>query len=200
MGSSGRSIRGPAGSRPGPGAWAALALLALALAGCPTLRIGDVGVSNATARGFTLTAAVVVEETEDPTEPDGKPAEGRGILALHLPRGWDVTAARVAIPGEGLPRALIPSPQGAATFAESFPTAPGEWWAFTAPPQKVPKGTHTYPIELDVTVPKRTRGGPIGIAASVLEDKPDDLPAPREYLLTLAGKKASLEPAPPQGG
>ena len=186
---------------------ALLGLLLLA-AGCPTLTLGDVKIKpgSSSPTGFTLQATVVVEETDDTEGADQTRQSGKGLLGLHLPTGWSVTGARMQAPSESTGRTLWAAPQAAGAFSESFPSTGGVWWAFSSATQEIPKGKHTYGVEVDVVVPKKTKRGDFGLSATILSDDLKDLPAPVAFDLTITGKSVTLAkrgpvaPAPSQQG
>jgi hypothetical protein len=176
-----------------------LFVLGLLLSACPTVTLGSVGIKDGsvTAEGFTLTAEVVVEEVDDTEGEDATASEGRGILALELPAGWSVAAARIESPGEGVVRALTPVPQAAVSFAEIFPLEPGLWWTWATTNQTVAKGRWIHRVEFDIVFPKKTRGGDIGIAAGIFKEDMTELPAPHKYAAKLKGRKVVLAPLDP---
>jgi len=168
---------------------------------CPTIKLGSVGVlpGSASPKGFTLTVDIEVEETDD-TEGEGKSEQsGKGLLAMSLPAGWKVTAARYKAPNESAVRALYTLPQAAGAVAERFPKEKGWWWAFGSNTTSIPKGKHTFQAEFDVLVPKRTKGGELGVLATVLNDELEDLPAPQRFKIHLKGKATSLTPIKDKG-
>lgn len=172
-----------------------VALLLFALvAGCPTLKLGEVKVKDgsASATGFTLQATVIVEETDETEGPDQTRQSGKGLLGVHLPAGWAVKEARMKAPTESTVRTLWAAPQAAGAYSESFPATGGVWWAFSSATQEIPKGLHTYTVEVDVTVPKKTKAGALGVSATVLSDDLKDLPAPVAFDVTIKGKNVSL--------
>lgn len=174
---------------------AASAVLAtVLLAGCPTVVLSNVGLKDGSVSpaGFTLTATVIAEELDDTTAEGATPTEGRGLIGVLLPAGWKVTAARMKSPTEGSVRTLVGVPQAAAAYGHSFPQDPGEWWAFASNTQAISTGRWTYEVELDVTVPKKTKGGLVGVSAGVFNDSFDELPAPAKYDVVLKGKKGTL--------
>lgn len=179
------------------------ALLALmVLAGCPTLKLTKVMAKpgSVSATGFTLSAEVVVEETDD-TEGEGqKRQSGKGLLGVQVPAGWTVTAARIRSPKETTDRALFASPQGAAAFAEAFPNTGGVWWGFASPNQEIAKGVWTYALEVDVVVPKKTKAGDVSLSASILSEDLSELTAPMQYGVTWKGKTLVLAERRPLSG
>ena len=170
-----------------------LLLLAL-LAGCPKLNLGTVSVvpGSASPTGFTVQVAVQIEETDETEGEDQQRASGKGLLGLHLPAGWTVTAARMQSPQEDTARALFAAPQAAGAFAESFPRTGGVWWAFSSATQTVPQGIWDYTLELDVVVPKKTKAGSLGLAVTVLSDDLKDLPAPAGFDVSIRGREVTL--------
>jgi hypothetical protein len=179
-----------------------LLLSLLVLAGCPTLKLGRVATKagSVSPAGFTLTAEIIVSETDETEGADQQRQSGKGLLGVHVPAGWTVTAARLRAPDETVDRALFAAPQGAAAYAESFPTTGGVWWAFASPTRDVPMGDWTYNVEIDVAVPKKTKTGEIGISASILSDDLSELSAPRQFGVTLKGKALELAPRRPLAG
>jgi|GEM_PF-2496631 len=177
-------------------------LFVLLIAGCPTMKLGKVAAKpgSVSATGFTLTAEVMVEETDDTEGEEQQRQSGKGLLGVHLPAGWTVTAARMRAPKETTDRALFASPQGAAAYAESFPNTGGVWWGFASPTQEVPKGQWLYTLEVDVTVPKKTKGGDLGLAASLLNDDLSELSAPEQFAVAIKGKSLVLTPKRPLSG
>ncbi len=171
-------------------------LVASLLAGCPTIKLGAVKAKegSVSATGFTLQADVVVEETDETEGADQQRQSGRGLLGVHVPAGWTVTGARLRSPRETVDRALFASPQGAAAYAEAFPTTGGVWWGFASPTQEIPKGTWNYTLEVDVAVPKKTKGGALGLATSILNDDLSDLAAPAQFDVAIKGKSLELTP------
>ena len=168
--------------------------LVIALAGCPTIKLGDVAVKggSVSSTGFTLTADLLVEEKDATEGEDSTPQTGRGMLALNLPVGWTVAAARVKSPQESAVRTLVPVPQAAIAHAETFPLESGAWWAFASNEQAVPQGAWTYPVELDITIPKKTKSGAFGLSAGIFKETLDELVAPAKFEITFKGKKATL--------
>jgi hypothetical protein len=172
-------------------------LLALALlGGCPTVKLSGVGVKDGSVgpTGLTLTAQVTVQETEEVTEEGASSNAGRALIAVYLPTGWAVSAARLKSPQESTARRLTPIPQTAIQFGETFPQVPGQWWAFGSNSQSVPTGTWVHEVELDLTYPKRTKAGELGVSVSLLQETLDEVPAPQIYDVAIQGKKATLEP------
>ncbi len=169
-------------------------VLLIAGAGCPTLKLGEVTVKpgSGSATGFTLQSTIVVEEVEETEGEDQSRQSGKGLLGLHLPAGWSVAAARMKAPTESTERILWAAPQAAGAFAESFPNTGGVWWAFSSPTQEIPKGLHTYQLEVDVVVPKKTKAGSLGLSVTVLSDDLTDLPAPLLYDAAIKGKNVTL--------
>jgi hypothetical protein len=150
--------------------------------------------------GFTLSAEVVVEETDETEGAEDQRQSGRGLLGVHVPSGWTVTAVRIRSPKETTARALFASPQGAAAYAEAFPTTGGVWWGFASPTQEIPKGMWTYALEVDVTVPKKTKTGDLGLSVSILNEDLSELSAPRQYGVALKGKTLALDERRPREG
>lgn len=185
---------------------ALLLLVAVLLTACPTLKLGGVTVSDGSvsATSLTLKAAVVVEETEEVSADAGSMNEGRGLLAVYLPVGWSVAAGRMKSPQESVPRSITPVPQIAVQFGETFPTVPGQWWAFASNTQGVPTGSWTHEVELDITFPKKSKAAEIGVSVGVFNDNLDEVPSPVVFDLTIKGKKATLKArafkAPPLPG
>jgi len=186
---------------------ALLLSLLLVAVGCPTLKLGEVKVKSSTATTFTLEATVIVEETDDTEGPDQTRQSGKGLLGVHLPAGWTVAAARMKAPNESTDRTLWAAPQAAGAYSESFPNTGGSWWAFSSATQEIPKGLHTYSVEVDVVMPKKTKAGALGLSATILSDDLKDLPAPVAFdvgvkgkTVTLAKKGMSVSPAPSQQG
>lgn len=168
---------------------------------CPTIKLGSVGVlpGSASPKGFTLTVEIEVEETDD-TEGEGKSEQsGKGLLAMSLPAGWKVTGARYKSPKEDTVRALYTLPQAAGAVAERFPKEQGWWWAFGSNTTSIAKGKHTFQAEVDVVVPKRTKGGELAILATVLNEDLEDLPAPQRFEIKLKGKATTLTPLKDKG-
>ncbi len=174
---------------------ALLLALALLLTGCPTLKLNSVTVKDGSisATGLTLKAAVLVEETEEVDAEAGTMNEGRGLLAIYLPVGWSVAAGRMKSPQESVARSLVPVPQIAVQFGETFPTVPGQWWAFASNTQAVPTGKWTHEVELDIKYPKRTKAAELGVSVGVFNDNLDEVPAPVIFDLKVKGKKATLQ-------
>jgi len=172
------------------------------LVGCPTIKLGAVKAKegSVSATGFTLQADVVVEETDETEGEEQQRQSGRGLLGVHVPAGWTVTGARLRSPRETVDRALFASPQGAAAYAEAFPTTGGVWWGFASPTQEIPKGVWNYTLEVDVTVPKKTKGGALGVATSILNDDLSDLSAPAQFDVAFKGKSLQLTPRKPLSG
>ena len=165
------------------------------LAGCPTVKLTSVDVKegSVSATGLTLSAKVTVEETEA-VEPGAEASnEGRAVVGLYLPMGWTVAAARVKSPQESTARRLVPVPQSAVQFAETFPQTPGQWWAFASNTQSVATGSWVHDVELDLTFPKKTKAGELGMSVSVLQETMDEVAAPLIYDVTVKGKKATLK-------
>lgn len=160
------------------------------LAGCPQLKLGDVGLKAGTVKGgsFTLTAQVHVTEVDDTTAEGATPQEGRGMIGLMLPPGWTVADARMSSPFEGSVRRLIPVPQVAAAFGQTFPQETGHWWTFASNTIAIPTGDHTFDVEVDVVAGKKAKGGVIGVAAGQLSEDLSELPAPTKFDLSLKGK------------
>jgi hypothetical protein len=164
---------------------------------CPTLKLGAISVRSGSvgATSLILDLSVLVEETDPVGTPDGgEPQSGRGMVALELPIGWTVTRATMSSPLEQTPRALIPAPQAAVAFGEAFPETGGAFWALASSTQTIPQGSHAYPVEIEVSFPKRSKGGKIGIAAAIFQDQMTDLPAPQEFELAIRGRNATLAP------
>ncbi len=178
-------------------------ILLVAAAGCPTLKLGEVRVKpgSSSKTGFTLQTTILVEETEETEGEDKSRQSGKGLLALHLPAGWTVSGARMKAPTESTVRALWAAPQAAGAFSEAFPQTGGVWWAFSSATQEIARGAHTYELEVDVVVPKKTKEGSFGVSVTVLSDDLKDLPAPVAFEVALAGKNFVLgkhvQEAPP---
>ncbi len=173
----------------------ALALLPalVVLAACPTLKLGNVTVAETAPKDatFTLAVEVVVEETEVTDGESGQPASGRGVLGIHLPPAWTVSAARMKAPHEPVARRAYPSPLAAAVFADTFPTVTDTWWAFASPEQTIQQGKHLYRAELDVVAGK-DKGGDVGVLLTILQDNMTEIPAPAGYRVTIKGKKTTI--------
>lgn len=165
----------------------------LLLPGCPTVTLGHVAIKagSVSTTGFTLTTTIVVEEV-DATDGESTPQEGRGLLGVLLPVGWVVTDARLTSPMETSVRKLVAVPQAALVFGETFPAEPGQWWAFGSNTQTIPQGRYEYLAEITVQVPKKTKGGLIGLSAGVWTDALDELGSPVKYEVGLKGKKGTL--------
>ena len=176
-------------------------VLLVAAVGCPTLKLGEVVVKagSGSATGFTLQTTVIVEETEDTEGEDQSRQSGKGLLGLHLPAGWTVSAARMRAPTESTDRALWAAPQAAGAYAEAFPHTGGVWWAFSSATQEIAKGLHTYKLEVDVVVPKKTKAGALGVSATVFSDDLEDLPAPIAFDVAIKGKNVSIAKRAPAG-
>jgi hypothetical protein len=165
----------------------------LTLPACPTIRLGELRIQSLQGSTLTLAATVTVEKA--PPEGEGDPAatdDGRGLVAVYVPEGWRVSSVRTRMPDETPFRALAPSAQSAVSFQENFPAVPGHFWAFASPEQKIAVGTWTYPLEITVELPKKAKGGQVGVAVGVFADKLEGPPAPDEYALEIKGKKATL--------
>ena len=195
-----------------------LIALPLVLAGCPTLKLGKVGIKDGSVspKGFTLTVGIEVEETDE-TEGEDEAGtarqrqSGKGMLAINLPPGWKIVGARLQSPLEDSPRSLNGLPQSAASVAEIFPEEGGNWWAFGSNTVDVPKGNWAFPVELEIVVPKRTKEGRVSVLANVLSDDYSDLPGAKRYEIKLKGRKATITgavddsphvpeaPKPPEG-
>ena len=172
------------------------------LAGCPTLKMGKVGVKEGSVspKGFTLTVDIEVEETDETEGEDesGSPRQrqtGKGMLALNLPAGWTIVSARMQSPLEDSVRALNGLPQSAAGVAEVFPDEGGNWWAFGSNTVAVPKGNWTFPVEIEIAVPKKTKGGQLSVLSNILSDDFSDLPAAKKFDIGLKGRKATISSA-----
>ncbi|MCO4768656.1 MAG: hypothetical protein KDA24_01405 [Deltaproteobacteria bacterium] len=170
--------------------------------GCPTIKLGAIKAKpgSVTATSFTLVADVEVEELDETEGEDQQRQSGKGLLGVHVPAGWSVVAARVRSPKETVDRALFASPQGAAAYAESFPTTGGVWWGFASPTQEIAQGKWSYTLEVDVVVPKKTKMGDMGVAASILNDDLSDLTAPQQFGVAFKGKDLVLTPKRPPSG
>jgi hypothetical protein len=182
---------------------AVLLTLAVVLVACPTLKLGSVTVADSAPKGatFTLSVDVTVEEKDATDGEEGQPASGKGVLGLHLPPTWTVTAARMKSPTEPVMRRLFASPQAAGVFADTFPTIENSWWAFSSPEQTIQQGVHAYKAEFDIEV--SGKGGEIGLLMTILQDDMSDLPAPTQFKVAVKGKKVTLQPAvaaPAKGG
>lgn len=175
---------------------ALFATAALLSTGCPTLNLSQVQIlpGSVSRSGLTLQATVVVEETDATTGEGNTPAEGKGVIGVHLPVGWSVARGRVQVPGEPMQRALYAAPQAAVAMAQSFPQTPGQWWAFASNSQTIQQGQHTYSVELDLVPPKKAKETLLGVTATVLTDDLTEIPAPLQYKLLLKGKKSKLVP------
>lgn len=173
--------------------FALLLSFAALLIGCPTLKLGTATVADKAPKGatFTLLMDVIVEETDVTDGEEGQPASGRGVIGLHLPVDWTVTAARVQVPGESVMRRVYPSPLAAAIFAETFPTIMDPWWAFASSEMTILQGRHTYRAELDIAAGK-AKAGDVGMLLTVLADSMDEIPAPAGYTVTMKGKKTTI--------
>jgi hypothetical protein len=178
-----------------------LVLLLLACGGllmqaCPTVTLGKVAIKDGsvTATGLTITAEVVVEELEDTEGEEATASDGRGLIGLDLPAGWAVTGARVQSPNESSVRSLIAAPQAAVAFGEAFPLEPGQWWAWATVTQTVPKGRWVHQLEFDVTFPKKSQGGPIGISAGTFSEDLKELASPVWYDAKLKARRIVLTP------
>jgi hypothetical protein len=176
-------------------------VLLIAAAGCPTLKLGEVTVKpgSTSATRFTLQSTIVVEETEETEGEDQSRQSGKGLLGMHLPDGWRVAAARMRSPTESTDRTLWAAPQAAGAYAEAFPHTGGVWWAFSSATQEIPKGLHTYQLEVDVVVPKKTKAGSLGVSVTVLSDDLKDLPAPVLYNAAIKGKSVTIAKKAPAG-
>lgn len=168
----------------------------LLLQACPTITLSSVAIKDGsvTATGFTLTAEVVVEEVDETEGEDATASEGRGLIGLDLPAGWTVTGARIKSPQEGSTRTLIATPQAAAAFGEAFPLDPGQWWAWATITQSVPKGRWIHQLELDIEIPKKTKGGPIGLSVGAFSEDMKELVAPTWYDAKLKARRIVLTP------
>ncbi|MCP4868305.1 MAG: hypothetical protein GY898_06275 [Proteobacteria bacterium] len=164
--------------------------LLFTLNGCPELSLGNVGLKAGTVKGgsFTVTAQIHVTEVDDTTAEGATPQEGRGMIGIMLPPGWTVADARMSSPFEGSVRRLIPVPQVAAAFGQTFPQETGHWWTFASNTIAIPTGSHTFDVEVDVVAGKKAKGGVIGVAAGQLSEDLSELPAPRKFDLSLKGK------------
>jgi len=165
-------------------------LLLVVLAACPTIKLGDVGLKAGTVKGgaFTLTARLHVQETDDTAAEGATPQEGKGMIGLLLPAGWTVADARVTSPLGTSVRRLIPVPQVAAAFGETFPQEPGAWWAFASNTVAIPTGDHVFDVEVDIVAGKKAKGGVIGVSAAQLSEDLSELPAPLKFEVVLKGK------------
>jgi hypothetical protein len=165
------------------------------LAGCPTVTLSKIVLKDGsvTATSLTLQAEVIVEETEEVDAEAGSANEGRAVVALYLPQGWNVSAARMKSPQESATRKLIPVPQSAVQFGETFPDVPGQWWAFASNTQTVLTGKFVHNVELDVTFPKKSKGAEVGVIIAVLADDMDEVPAPQVFDIGLKGKKGTMK-------
>ena len=179
-----------------------LFLVVVFVAGCPTVKLNKVAVKDGSVSptGLTLAAEVEVQETEEVDTEAGSANEGRALIAIFLPRGWAVSGARMKSPQESTTRRLIPVPQIALQFGETFPDVPGEWWAFGSNTQSVLTGTFIHGVELDLTFPKKTKAGELGLSVGILQDTLDEVPAPLIYDVVIKGKKATLKARAFEGG
>ncbi len=167
-----------------------LLTLPLLLTGCPTLKLGSVGLKDGSVKAgnFTLTAQVLVQELDDTTSEGATPQEGRGMIGVLLPPGWTVAAARVKSPFEDSVRKLIPVPQVAAAFGETFPKEEGAWWTFASNTVAIPTGDYVFDVEIDVVAGKKAKSGTIGVAAGQFSEDLSELPAPLKFEMALKGK------------
>jgi len=145
---------------------------ALALSGCPQLRVGQVRLA-APPKGGKTTLIVDVETRLEVKPEDEQPPRdhtGAGVVAFWLPPGWKVAEARMRVPAAGEAETLSLVPDLAPAFPTTFPHREGEWWTFLTGELRISAGMATFPVEVDLEGPAQARELVLGIAVGAVDN------------------------------